>query len=67
MASATTEYSPGISPTTVKVPAEEVTVWDTTPVDGLVMVILAWLITAWLAYSRTALFAIKIGADCEPT
>jgi hypothetical protein len=49
VASAPTEYSPGIRPTTVKVPAEEVTVWDTTPVEVFVIVTLAWLITAWLA------------------
>ena len=32
-ASTATEYSPGIRPTALKVPAEEVTVFDTTPVE----------------------------------
>ena len=62
VASAATEYCPGMSPIAVNVPAEEVAVCDTTPVDVLVIAILAWLINAWLESVTVPLIPLCICA-----
>ena len=62
VASAVTEYCPGMSPIAVNVPAEEVAVCDTTPVDVLVIAILAWLINAWLESVTVPLIPLCICA-----
>ena len=57
-ASTLSEYSPGIRLTTLNVPAEDVTVLDTTPVELLVSVTRAPLTTAWLGSTTVPLIPL---------